>query len=57
MQNYSGAVEKHVFDHCNVSPRPHVGGGGNGQTWYQREGERLENWTGQNFINLIKGWL
>jgi hypothetical protein len=28
MQNYSDAVEKHVFDHCNVSPRPHVGGGG-----------------------------
>jgi hypothetical protein len=51
MQNYSDAVEKHVFDHCNVSPRPHGGGGGggDGQTWYQREGERLENWHGQNF--------
>jgi hypothetical protein len=33
MQNYSDAVEKHVFDHCNVSPRPPVGrGGGDGQT-------------------------
>ncbi len=30
MQNYSDAVEKHVFDHCNVSPRPHVGGRGGG---------------------------